>query len=318
MTTAQGALLFNASLVFLLVGMTLAWGGRISRQRPSLRARVEPYVRRPSARSLLFDATHSNSRLDAVLAVLKRILGPGFKWPVAALAKVYGGGPLTVRRLQRAGRETTLEQYRVTQILCALCGGIVSLVLAIALAQFRGLPVALACIVVAAGFLSGPSLAEWKVTQDIRRREDRMLREFPTVAELLALAVAAGEPPQAAIQRISSLCSGEVVRELSTMLGEVNAGKRLTEALNDLANRNDVIALSRFARTVSVALERGTPLSEVFRAQAQDVREEQKRQLLEVAGKKEILMLVPVVFMILPIVVLFAVFPGLAAINVSL
>ena len=40
-----------------------------------------------------------------------------------------------------------------------------------------------------------------------------------------------------------------------------------------------------------------------------------KRQLLEAGGKKEIAMMVPVVFIILPITILFALFPGLIAIT---
>ena len=64
-------------------------------------------------------------------------------------------------------------------------------------------------------------------------------------------------------------------------------------------------------RTVAVAVERGTPLAEVLRAQAQDVREEGRRQIMEAGGKKEIAMMVPVVFGVLPVTILFAMFPGL-------
>ena len=42
-----------------------------------------------------------------------------------------------------------------------------------------------------------------------------------------------------------------------------------------------------------------------------DVREAGKRALLEAGGRKEISMMLPVVFMILPVTVLFALYPGL-------
>jgi tight adherence protein C len=61
---------------------------------------------------------------------------------------------------------------------------------------------------------------------------------------------------------------------------------------------------------MSVAIERGTPLADVLRAQAVDVREAGKRALLEAGGRKEIAMIVPVVFLVLPVTVLFALFPG--------
>ena len=58
--------------------------------------------------------------------------------------------------------------------------------------------------------------------------------------------------------------------------------------------------------------------SDVLRAQAVDVREAGRRSLLESAGKREIAMMVPVVFLVLPITVVFAVFPGLAVLRLDL
>ena len=66
---------------------------------------------------------------------------------------------------------------------------------------------------------------------------------------------------------------------------------------------------------MAVAIERGTPLADVLRAQAADVRALGKRQLLESGGRKEIAMMVPVVFIVLPITILFALYPGLLAIS---
>jgi len=44
-----------------------------------------------------------------------------------------------------------------------------------------------------------------------------------------------------------------------------------------------------------VATERGTPLVDVLHAQAADVREAGRRELLETGARKEVLMMVPVV-----------------------
>jgi tight adherence protein C len=67
---------------------------------------------------------------------------------------------------------------------------------------------------------------------------------------------------------------------------------------------------------IVVAVDRGTPLADVLRAQAGDVREERRRALLDVGGRKEIAMLFPVVFLVLPVTVVFALYPGFA--NLSL
>ncbi len=52
-----------------------------------------------------------------------------------------------------------------------------------------------------------------------------------------------------------------------------------------------------------------------LQTQAEDAREYQRRQLLEKGGKKEITMMVPVVFLILPITVIFALYPGIASLT---
>jgi hypothetical protein len=76
-----------------------------------------------------------------------------------------------------------------------------------------------------------------------------------------------------------------------------------------------VASYERFVDAVVVALERGTPLADVLRAQADDVRGARRRTLLELAGRRDVLMLVPVVFLILPTVVLIALFPAAHALR---
>ena len=56
----------------------------------------------------------------------------------------------------------------------------------------------------------------------------------------------------------------------------------------------------------------------MLRAQAQDVREEGRRALMETGGRKEVAMMVPVVFLILPVTVVFAVFPRMVVLRVGL
>ena len=138
-----------------------------------------------------------------------------------------------------------------------------------------------------------------------------MLVEFPTVAELLALAVGAGEGAAGALERVVRLSEGELSDELGRCLGDARAGASLPSALQGLADRTGLTSLARFVDGIVVAVERGTPLVDVLRAQAQDVREEGRRQIMEAGGKKEIAMMIPVVFGVLPVTILFALFPGL-------
>jgi tight adherence protein C len=111
---------------------------------------------------------------------------------------------------------------------------------------------------------------------------------------------------------------GELAAEFGEVVAAVNTGLPLGDSLASLADEVRLPALTRCVEQVTGALERGTPLAEVLRAQAQDSRDEAKRELLEVAGKKEVAMLVPLVFLILPVTILFAIFPGIFVLQLGL
>ncbi len=59
-----------------------------------------------------------------------------------------------------------------------------------------------------------------------------------------------------------------------------------------MADRTSLEPLARFVDGLLVAIERGTPLAQVLRAQAADVREAGKRPLLDAGGRKEIQLMV--------------------------
>jgi tight adherence protein C len=228
---------------------------------------------------------------------------------------VLGGRTAVRRRLDALAGDSTVEDFRVEQVVWGGLGLLGAALLATVGSLLAGdvnvLSVALLCV---AGLVGGVLGRDWWLTQQVHRREELLLAEFPVVAELLALAVTAGESPTAAMARVTRLSGGELARELGAALGRARAGVPLADALQQVADRTSLDPLARFVDGLLVALERGTPLAEVLRAQAADVREAGKRRLLESGGRKEIAMMVPVVFLVLPVTVLFALYPGLISI----
>lgn len=135
------------------------------------------------------------------------------------------------------------------------------------------------------------------------------------LAALGSLAVAAGEGPVSALDRVSTRCRGAMADELRGVLADVRTGTPLSQSLDSLAARTGLPAVARFAEAVAVAVDRGTPLAAVLHAQAADAREAGRRALLETGARREVLMMVPVVFLILPVTVLFAFWPGLVGLR---
>ncbi|HEY5230314.1 MAG TPA: type II secretion system F family protein, partial [Galbitalea sp.] len=160
-------------------------------------------------------------------------------------------------------------------------------------------------------------LRDYLLQRAASARIGRMTKELPTVLEFLTLSLSAGEGILDAIRRIGAISSGELAAELSTVTSSVSTGLPLGESLERLSTALQLPPLTRAVEQINGALERGTPLAEVLRAQAQDARENAKRELLELSGKKEVAMLVPLVFLILPITIAIAIFPGLFVLQLG-
>ena len=288
-------------------GLLLAATGAPAARRPSLDDRLGPYLRDAPRPSRLLSSTGALTPFPT----FERLLRPFLADAVRFVERWVGGVAGVRRRLEQLGGQMTLEQFRAEQVLWGGFG--MAAALGLALLQVAGgagmQPVAV--LVSTALFTAGGVLGRdrW-LTRQVDQREQRMLEEFPTVAELLALAVAAGEGPVAALERVHRISGGELSRELGRALAEARAGASLVQALDGIARRTSLAPLARFVDGVAIAVERGTPLADVLRAQAVDVREARKRLLLEAAGRREIAMMVPVVFLVLPVTLLFALFPG--------
>ncbi|WP_448613893.1 type II secretion system F family protein [Modestobacter sp. URMC 112] len=273
--------------------------------------RLAPYVSdAPAPSRLLGTATE-----PGLLSAARRVFGPALADGAHRVDRLLGGRVAVRRRLDALGADATVEDFRVEQVVWGALGLLAGAGLTVLGAALAGsVNVLSAVLLCVAGLVGGVLGRDWWLTQQVQRREELLLAEFPVVAELLALAVTAGESPTAAMARVTRLSGGELARELGAALGRARAGVPLVEALQQLADRTSLDALARFVDGLVVAIERGTPLAEVLRAQAADVREAGKRRLLEAGGRKEIAMMVPVVFLVLPVTVLFALFPGLISI----
>lgn len=89
----------------------------------------------------------------------------------------------------------------------------------------------------------------------------------------------------------------------------------LLHQLQELSRLERENALGRFARTLALALERGTSPEVSLLQLAEEVRSSARRELLQLAAKKEIAMMVPVVFAVLPSVTAVALFPAMKSLQ---
>jgi tight adherence protein C len=278
-------------------------------RRPQLEVRVLPYVRD------LVQADRPVSPAPGQAGPFRALFGPTLTSAADTLERVLGGNASIRRRLERANLPMTVHDFRVEQVLWGLVafGSTAALSLLVALrTPGRTAPLLVLCCV---AFVAGVLLRENRLSGQVAERERRVLAEFPTVAELLALAVGAGEGPVTALDRVVSRSRGELSVDLGHVLADIRTGTPVSSALDALARRSGVPVVARFAEGMAVAIERGTPLSGVLHAQAADVREAGRRALIESGARKEVLMMVPVVFLVLPVTVVFAFWPGVIGLS---
>ncbi|MTD13282.1 pilus assembly protein TadB [Nakamurella sp. YIM 132087] len=280
-------------------------------RRRTLADRVAPYLSDAVLPSKLLASGHSR-RVSAPVA----LLAPVLQELVRRLDSLVGGQASVRRRLEVLGGGTTVEEFRTEQVIWGAGAAAVGMGIGVPAVLFGGSNVVGIAVLVLACAIGGVLARDWALTRSADRRDSEILAEFPVIAEMLALAVTAGEGPLGAIERITRLASGHLVDQFSSLLADVRAGTPLLTALTALRDRTRLAPFARFLDGMAVAVERGTPLADVLRAQAADVRELGKRELLEAGGRKEIAMMLPVVFLVLPITILFAVYPGLVTITV--
>lgn len=238
---------------------------------------------------------------------------------VTSLLEAIGSTSTSVRRrLILLGKEADVPAFRLHQVIAAITGMILCLAIGTPLAMSKGNGgLVLVLILIAVGALIGAAAWDQRLGVKARARQRRIDAQVPDASELLALAVGAGESIPAALERIARISRSDLSEEIERTTSQIRLGTPSSRALLELAERNDSAPLDRLCHTLVTAIERGSPLARVLHDQAKDIREAARQSLMEEGGKREIAMLVPVVFLILPVTIVFALYPGLMALSLT-
>lgn len=170
-------------------------------------------------------------------------------------------------------------------------------------------------LVIATEVISVLFFFEKLLDRKVSNHRNRIESDFPGVIEMMTLALSAGETPLSVLERVSLRGSGPLVEEFSKVIGDVRTGIAFSISLDSMSRRVQSNTVRRFVDSLIIAVNRGAPLIEVLHSHAREARDNQRNRVLEVAGKSEISMMIPVVFLILPISILFALWPSLSNLD---
>ena len=158
-------------------------------------------------------------------------------------------------------------------------------------------------------------VTETNLTFRVRKRVEDIENEFSVVVELMTLAIGSGMSPINSLQLIASRGKGFLPDEFKNVIQDVKAGSSLSDSLDQMSKRINLPLIRRLVDSMIISASRGTPLVEAMRHNVQTSRAIEKTKLIAASGKSEIAMMIPVIFLILPISILFALYPTFTTLS---
>jgi tight adherence protein C len=147
----------------------------------------------------------------------------------------------------------------------------------------------------------------------VRTRQADIMRNFPTMVDLMALTIEAGLDYMAAIERILKNIRPEqrteLEKELEKMVNEVQLGYTRRDALKRLSMRTGVPEIRSFVGLIIQSDELGTSLVELLRNYAADMRFRRLNKAEKLAAQAATKMLIPLFIFIFPTVFIMMLAP---------
>jgi len=148
-----------------------------------------------------------------------------------------------------------------------------------------------------------------------RRLFSEEAKQFADVTQAFGLLLENGLPVSVAIRWLEPRLSGVWQQNFRFLIANLDLGADLIAELQGLSDRMPLAEVIEFTQKLQISIERGTPSAHQIAQLSQSIHQQVLRGLIKRAGENETKMLVPTIFLILPVTVLFAVFPSLAVLQ---
>ena len=148
----------------------------------------------------------------------------------------------------------------------------------------------------------------------IRKRQEQIAASFPDAIDLLVISVEAGLGLNAALLRVGAELSVRckpIAEEFGRVNQDLRTGVSREKALRNLSDRNKVEDLRIFISALILADRLGTSVADTLRAQADSLRTRIRQKAEEQAARAGIKMLFPLVFFILPALIIILMGPAM-------
>jgi Flp pilus assembly protein TadB len=146
-------------------------------------------------------------------------------------------------------------------------------------------------------------------------KEGEINEELVNILQMLSIMISAGESPMMALRYISQRSVGYIPKLIAQSFSKYESGRNLAQTLEQIAIATGSSQVRRLTNSIQIAIQRGTPILDVLNNQVQSLNKQINLALLKKSGKSEITLLIPVVFLILPVSISFAIWPSIYGLN---
>ena len=213
-------------------------------------------------------------------------------------------------QLRQAGIRMSAREYNASLLLLTICCVIGLPVLGNLLRPPIGILLLLAVI----GLYGAIVIARFHLKSRITRRQNEIYHQLPETMDLLSVSVSAGLGFDQALAYVVQKSEGALIRELEIAQRQITLGRPRKEALEQLAKRCSSLELKTFTSAVLQADEVGASIQNVLQIQAATIRETHRQNVEEQANKLSVKMLIPLVFLIFPVLLIVLLGPAVYSI----
>jgi tight adherence protein C len=213
-------------------------------------------------------------------------------------------------QLQQAGISMQMNEYQLLKTLFTVIIIIAGFVTAFIVTK-ELLPRVLILLAV---FIAVIGIPRFYIGSRIKSRRKEIQNQMPNVMDVLSVSIEAGLGFDAALLRVVEKLQGPLVDELNQVYREIQMGRSRRDALTALGKRNAVSELQMFSSAVVQSEQFGTPIKNVLKSQAQQLRISRRQQAQEKGMKAPIKMMLPMVIFIFPVI--FIILLGPTLINI--
>jgi tight adherence protein C len=218
------------------------------------------------------------------------------------------------RRLTQAGLRNprAVELFFALRILLALALGIGAIfLLPVLFTRLKVMPLmGIAAVAATAGYL----LPGYALTWIAARRKRRIVEGFPDALDMLLVCVEAGLSLEASVQRVGREIKGAhplIAEEFRLVGNEMLAGKTRHDALHSLGERTGVADVRGLASLLVQADQFGTSVAQALRVHAHEMRVKRILRAEEQAHKIPVKLAFPLMFGLIPVVLIITLAPGI-------